>query len=1312
MATILLSAAGAALGGSVGGTLAGLSSVAIGRAVGATLGRAIDTRLLGAGSDAVETGKVERFRLTDASEGAPIPQIYGRMRVGGQVIWASQFQESKTVSGGGGKGAPSQPQTTSYSYSVSLAVALCEGEITAVPRIWADGEEMVLSDLNVSLYRGTDDQEPDPVMTAIEGADQVLAYRGTAYVVFENLQLAPFGNRVPQFSFEVIRAEQPDSASYPDDLGQLIRGVALIPGSGEYALATTPAQYDHGPGQAQVANSHAPTGQTDFLASMNALKDELPACDSASLIVSWFGDDLRCGDCTLRPKVEQTDTDAGNMPWTVSGLNRSSVQPVAQQDDRPLYGGTPADASVVEAILHMREQGRRVMFYPFILMDQQAGNGLADPWSDASDQPHLPWRGRITLSQAPGRDGSPDGTAQADTEVASFIGTVTAANFTIGDGTVSYSGPEEWSLSRFILHYAALCAAAGGVEAFCIGSELRGLTQIRGASGFPTVQALIDLAAQARALLGAETKISYAADWSEYFGYNTPEGDRLFHLDPLWADDNIDFIGIDNYMPLSDWREGEDHLDALGGVPSIYDPSYLDSNVEGGEGYDWYYHSPEAEAAQIRTLIEDTAHGEHWIWRYKDLRNWWENDHHERIGGVRQAIATPWEPQSKPIWFTELGCAAIDKGTNQPNKFLDPKSSESKLPRGSNGLRDDLIQIQYLRAVLGHWGQADNNPVSDVYDAPMLDMSNAYVWAWDTRPYPVFPNALDLWSDGDNYTRGHWLNGRVGQRTLASVVAEICQRAGLGDDSYDVSQLHGVVRGYVVTDVSDARAALQPLMLRHGFDAIERDGVLLFHLRNGQGAVDLDPALLAISDDLEGDREQTRESEAEQVGRVRLRFVLSGGDHDVVSEEAVLPVQATHAVSQTDLPMTLTRTEARQVAERWLTEARVARDTVKFALPPSVMALGAGDVVRLPYSQGASKGEGALYRIDQLEQTELQLAEAVRIEPEVYTPSELPEELPGLSAFAAPVPVLPLFMDLPLMRGDEVPHAPHLAVTAQPWPGTVALYSSASDDSYTLDQIIAAGSTNGMTQTPLMSAPSGRWDRGDDLQISLIYGSLQSRDAEAVLNGANLVAIGDGSSGNWELMQFQEAELIGPDKYLLRTRLRGQLGSDGLMPAVWPMGSWLVLLDGSAVQPDLSPVQRRITHHYHIGPARRGYDDPSYVHLVEAFDGNGLRPYSPVHLNQSGALGGDLSVSWIRRTRIEGDSWDLAEVPLGEESETYRIRVLRGTTLLGEYFTSTPTWPYTAGAQIADGAISGDQIEVAQISARYGAGLAGRLVLV
>ena len=101
MATILLSAAGAAIGSGFGGSVLGLSGAVIGRAIGATAGRAIDQRILGGGADPVEMGKVERFRVSGASEGAAVARVWGRVRLGGQVIWASRFLESASTSGSG-----------------------------------------------------------------------------------------------------------------------------------------------------------------------------------------------------------------------------------------------------------------------------------------------------------------------------------------------------------------------------------------------------------------------------------------------------------------------------------------------------------------------------------------------------------------------------------------------------------------------------------------------------------------------------------------------------------------------------------------------------------------------------------------------------------------------------------------------------------------------------------------------------------------------------------------------------------------------------------------------------------------------------------------------------------------------------------------------------------------------------------------------------------------------------------------------------------------------------------------------------------
>ncbi len=1342
MATIVLSAAGGALGGAIGGSVLGMPMAVVGRAVGAAAGRMIDQRwagsgqgrseqaVMGGGSRVVETGRIDRFRLMGASEGGPIAQLYGRARLGGQVIWATRFKETVTTStevtggttqttssGGGGKGfgggggGGSSRTTTSrntvttknYHYSVSLALALCEGEISRVARVWADGQEVPLRDLTMRVYTGSEDQLPDPKIAAVEGAEDAPSYRGTAYVVLEDLPLAAFGNRVPQFSFEVMRPEAVEEGAQARDISNAVHAVAMMPGSGEYVLATSPVYYQRGPGRNHAVNLNTPSGRTDFVTSVEALTEEVPNCGSTSLIVSWFGNDLRCGDCTVRPRVEQTMEDAPRMPWRVAGRVRSNAGTVPKLEGRPVYGGTPTDASVVQAIQHLKDKGQDVVFYPFILMDQMEGNTKPDPWSDATTQPALPWRGRITLNKAPGQAGSADQTSAAEAEVAAFFGQAAASDFSVQGGHIAYAGPNDWGYRRFVLHYAKLCAMAGGVGAFCIGSEMRGLTQIRSAAGtFPAVAALQALAADVRAILGPDTKIGYAADWSEYFGYMPQDGsgDRLFHLDPLWADDNIDFIGIDNYMPLSDWRDGFDHLDAEK-AQTIYDLDYLKSNIEGGEGYDWYYSGPDAREAQIRTPIND-GHGEPWIWRYKDIRGFWENTHHERIGGVRQMQPTDWVPQSKPVWFTELGCAAIDKGTNEPNKFLDPKSSESTLPRYSTGRRDELIQMQYLRAMLEYWKDETVNPVSEHYNSSMIDIARSHIWAWDARPFPHFPNNLALWSDGANYARGHWLNGRATARALASIVAEICDRSGI--IHYDVSRLYGFVRGYSVNDVDSGRAALQPLMLAYGFDAIEREGCLHFITRDGRAMAELDVAELALNDEQENELELSRAPSADVAGRMRVNFVEADGEYEARSAEAVFPDDDTPSVSTSELELSLTRGEGRMMAERWLTEARVARDTAKFALPPSEAELGAGDVVRVGLPEGDFD-----FRIDHVEEAGVKLCSATRVDEGVYVASHPLEEVAVMKPFTPVAPVFPLFLDLPLMTGDEVEHAPHIAVTADPWPGSVEVVSSVTGNGYQRNVSIAGASVIGVTETPLAAAQAGLFDRGVPLRVRVSNGHLSSVEEAALRAGANLCAIGDGTSDQWELFQFAQADLVEENVYELSMRLRGQLGSDAVMPAEWAAGSYVVLMNGMPDQIALPVGNRDTARHYRIGPSSRSYDDESYVEKYEAFQGIGLRPLSPVHLRGQRLDDGDLAVRWTRRTRQEGDSWTGFDVPLGEATELYILRVIDGGSLRREVQVTSPEWLYPAGLQAADGVSGAFEIEVAQVSERFGPGLYTRI---
>ncbi len=413
----------------------------------------------------------------------------------------------------------------------------------------------------------------------------------------------------------------------------------------------------------------------DWATSLNSLQNQLSNLGLVNLYVAWYGNDLRAGTCTLMPGV--TRAEFGEVPheWGCNGLQRNAAHLVSTVNGSAAFGGTPDDQSVVAAIKDLKARGLEVCFTPFILMDIPTGNTLPDPYSGGTGQAVYPWRGRITKQFS-----TADKTSAVATEVSAFATQYRA----------------------FVLHYANLCATAGGVDVFLLGTELRGLTWLRDAEGsYPFVSALVQLAADVKAIL-PNAQLTYAADWSEWFGHQPPDGsgDVFFHLDPLWTDANIAAVAFDNYWPLSDWRDTAPNIDEAvksdGTLTAITDYDYLMGNVRGGEGYDWYYASQADRNSQTRSPITDGAYGKPWIYRYKDIWGWWSNQHFDRPGGAESPLPTAWVPQSKPLWFTELGCPSVDKGSNQPNVFYDPKSSESALPYFSDGTSDYLIQRRYL----------------------------------------------------------------------------------------------------------------------------------------------------------------------------------------------------------------------------------------------------------------------------------------------------------------------------------------------------------------------------------------------------------------------------------------------------------------------------------------------------------------------------------------------------------------------------------------------------------------------------------------
>lgn len=1199
-----------------------VSGQAIGGFIGASLGGALDQSL--SGNQRIDGPRLDTLSVQTSVEGAPIPLVFGRGRIAGQVIWASRFSEHRN-SRGGGKGGP---RVTDFSYSVSFAVGLCEGEIDGIGRIWANGELLDQSDLDFRLYKGASDQPADPLIAAIEGAGNTSGYRDLAYVVFENLPLDTFGQRIPNLSFEVFRSPGSEMAS----LEKQIRGVDLIPASGEFAYATSPVLRDDGPGRQSWINLNNSRGKTDFLAAIDDLEAQLPACRSVMIVSAWFGTDLRCGDCDIRPGVETREKITRPYSWSVAGEGRATAYLVTQIDGRPVYGGTPTDASLIAAIGELKARGFSVSLYPFILMDIAAGNGLPDPYGE-TEQAAFPWRGRITC--ASGDDQSAAARAQVD----EFFGSAAAADFSVQGESVVYSGPAEWRFRRFILHHAALAAAAGGVDGFLIGSEMRGLTTIRGeADSFPAVDHLVSLADEARALLGSATRLSYAADWSEYFGHHPVDGssDVFFHLDALWCHSAIDAVAIDWYAPLSDWRDGDAHLDAAR-AETTYDSEYLSANMVGGEGYDWYYASAADRDSQVRSPILDGASAKPWVFRYKDIRNWWANAHFDRKAGSELSLPTGWVPESKPVWLTEVGCPAIDKGANQPNVFIDPKSSESNAPYYSGGQRDDLIQRRYLDAFLTYWSEdVGQNPISSVYGGPMIDPDVIHVWTWDARPFPDFPVRDDIWADGANWRLGHWLNGRAGLAPLSLVVDELVKKCGMGAYSGSVE---GLVSGFVIDQSMAGRDALSPLMAAYGFDLVDR--------ADGPAIISFGRPSVAAFDSVDLTALQTGPGIAlsltnagEQVRDVRLRYQLDAPDYRISSVYARNDTIDLEGVFDLQLPLLADEQTAESWARAYLTNAQLAETQWQFSLPPSQMALESGDIVTLDSRRlqlGAVTG---------LAQKQIEAArERVRAsERRVSVPASVSDPLQPVSQ-----PVLYL-MDIPPLPEESANRSGFLAMAfSDPWPGAVQVWSR--DGGTWRERIrLTAPSTCGIVISAEGDIPEGRWKDTGRLSVEIYGGELVSASNRDVLAGRNRLAIR--GPERWFTVQFRHADLVDQQCY----ELSGLLTDDETDLANLSSEAECLLVDDAPAGLVMELNERDQPIDFLALPVGIFPDNALHKYASETYRSLDRQPRAPCHLKARRVMDG-YRLTWIRRARLEWDNWASPDIALDESEERYLIEL-------------------------------------------------------
>lgn len=1205
MASIVLGTAGRAVGAQFGP-----AGSFIGSALGSAVGQGFDAKR--SSKRHYEGARLEELALQSSLYGRSIPIIFGSMRLAGNVIWARTLKELQTTSttragGKGGGGGRASSTSVSYSYYATIAVAICEGEITRINRIWADAKLLNLSQGTYRIYKGTETQLPDPLIESFQGVGQTPAYRGMAYVVVEDFPIGDFGNRIPNFTFEVVRTTpQRDGGDLPVE--SMVSSVMLIPGSGEFVYDTQ-SQFkitgqDVGgnfvqQGYSVPINQHSAEGVANMLLSLDQMQQTFPNLEWVGLVVNWFGSSMDIASCSIAPRVEYKDTvDTSPDTWGVAGLTRAAATLVGKDGTQVRYGGTPDDQSIVRLCTELRARGLKIFFYPMLLMDV-AGK---------------PWRGRLTGAHG---------------QVANF--------FTKTNG-----------YNNFITHYANL--VDGLVDAFAIGTELRDLTSVTSSTGvFPAVAQLMSLAGTVKGILGSGVKLTYAADWSEY--HHTDGG--WYHLDPLWASSNIDMVGIDAYFPLTD------------DVQTDYDVATIRTGWTSGEGWDFYY----TDGARTTKAPLGAAYA------WKNIAWWWNNTHVNP-----NSVATSWVPGSKPIWFTEYGFASVDGSTNEPNMFVDPSSNESGYPRFSRGRVDFMAQRVAIAATEAEW-------------AGSAMVANKFLWTWDARPYPYWPDLRSVWADGANWATGHWVQGKLGASHVAAVVEDVAKRAGIPAEKLDSRALQMMLDGFVIHERTTARAIISQLMQAYFFTLVERNGGItaIQYDRGEEIEIDASECIPITVGERNVPTLLERTEDLALPSTVEVHYLNRLKRYETHVQSAFRSTQDSREQEALRLGLVMSESHARTIAEMHLTRRWAERCRVTLQLPMKYAHIEPGDVLML---------EGQRLRVEQVQlgRPGLLRVRTIRSDAQTWDGYIAPQESAAEELLLPPSATRCELLDLPAFPSDS-PAEAKLRIAAcgisPGWQGANILRLSDFGDTVLSD--VTSPAVIGRVVGTLGNGVAQRIDYAHTVDVALLgEASLHSVTLAAMLDGANVALVGN------EIIQFADVEDLGDGVYRLRTLLRGRLGTEHYCIGHVSTERF-VLLDASLTTTTVAPTEAG--NSWNIRAVSVGSSLDVGTEFTTALSVQSLKPYTPVHV-KAYKSGTDIVITWVRRTRIGGAMRPSVDIPLMEEREEYELRIMSGSTVKRSWRVNSPIQTYTLTQQTADfgGAQTILSLQVAQVSALVGLG--------
>ncbi len=541
---------------------------------------------------------------------------------------------------------------------------------------------------------------------------------------------------------------------------------------------------------------------------------------------------------------------------------------------------------------------------------------------------------------------------------------------------------------------------------------------------------------------------------------------------------------------------------------------------------------------------------------------------------------------------------------------------------------------------------------------------------------------------------------------LPTTIDFLMSRAGLEASWYDTTALSGANDGYAVAGPQPTSQMLQPLLI-YG-DVLEQESagtIRLFH-RSDPTIIDVKEGDLAAYPD--GDQPESRPlevtdaPEAEQLAELTVKFLDKDKDGNTGAIAARRDGNLTDGTATFDIPIMMTGGNAIATARRLLWLGIMSGKTFRLTLPPKYYGVQENDVLRVP-----TAGNVYLLLVQKVDvgHNWVLALDCILWDKHVLTQSEeydAPEEqivvqeiLPVAEGRVSEWPPLAPGSGNPVSN-PEISIAGFIEDDDGLYPGVIILVSP-DDDEYddfgTIDVESTAGfTTSGEGGEAVLNGTGidpAYWDEVSTVDVYLQNGTLESRDAIDVLNGANR-----GAFGNGEIIGFRDAELVGPKTWRLSGLLRGLRDTADKMTTHEGEEDF-VYLNAGGVQIPVNPAWIGQTRYFKFACPGADVDDLTAV--PHTITGGSLKPFAPCDLQAAWDASGNVTLSWKRRSREVGRLFSPTQPALLEEGEYYDAAVYYpaggGGTLVQSWTDLTePTVSFPSGEH---GAIpEGDPFEL------------------